>query len=97
MKTKLATVEELNRIQDEWMKLDSSANIIKQQRVFALMKQLPKVYVSGHDGFGVVYISGMPVNQGETFEKAVARCRAYEGRVDVAWNGKTARWYSTGL
>jgi hypothetical protein len=88
------TVEELNRIQAEWMALDPHAPKAEQHRVLALMKKLPETYVSGHDGVGICMYHGGPTSINVPICYALSRCRNLGGRTDVAWNGKLGLWYS---
>ncbi len=59
------TVEEANKIQAEWMALESNAPEKKQKRVFALMDKFPKKYLSIHSSgaTAVLVVGGMPCNQ----------------------------------
>lgn len=88
------TVDELNLIQAQWMALDSTGSKAEIDRVCKLMKQYPSVYVSGHDGKGVCMVQGCPMSVTIDFGQALEQCRAYGGRVDLAWNGKLGVWYS---
>jgi hypothetical protein len=90
----LPTVERLNLIQAEWMKLDPGAPELEKKRVFKLMEEYPATYVSGHDGKGVCQHHGMPCSVTVTFGQALETCKALGGRCDVAWNGKLGVWYS---
>jgi hypothetical protein len=96
MKTieKQPTVEELNDIQAQWMALDYNAPVAERNRVFALMKQLPKRYVSGHDGKGVCVVDSGPLCQTVSFDYALELCAKHGGRTDIAWNGKLGQWYA---
>jgi len=94
MITSLPSVERLNHIQTEWMKLDPGAPKPECDRVFKLMNEYPKRYVSGHDGKGVVMIDGGPMNQPMDFGLCLQLCKQHGGRVDVAWNGKLGQWYA---
>lgn len=87
------TVDELNAIQGEWMALDAFAPEPEKQRVFGLMKRYPGRYVSGHDGFGVCIMEGCPISTPKPIDQALADCRQYGGRTDVAWNGTLGQWY----
>jgi hypothetical protein len=88
------TVEELNAIQAEWMKLDPHAPTAEKRRVFALMERYPRKFVSGHDGLGVCMVDGQPTSMPIEFQTALNRCKEFGGRTDVAWNGKLGKWYS---
>lgn len=90
----LPTVEELNRIQAEWMAIDPFAPEAEKKRVFKLMEQFPRTYVSGHDGKGVCNHDGQPTSIAIPFDDALARCKALGGRVDVAWHGGRGQWYA---
>lgn len=95
MKAKtLPSVERLNMIQGEWMCLDSTASESEKQRIFALMKEYPQTYVSGHDGVGVCQHHGSPCSMTVSFGQALERCKELGGRMDVAWNGTLGVWYS---
>lgn len=92
----LPTLEELNSIQAEWMKVDPCGDKAECARVCKLMERYPKRYISGHDGVGVTMIDGGPCSatalplHGPTGE--IERCRKLGGRVDVIWNGKIGQW-----
>lgn len=91
----LVTVEELNRIQDSWMSLQSDWPEAAKQKVFRAMKdKYPRIYVSGHDGKGVCIIDGIPWSTTKTFDQALADCREFGGSTQVAWNGTLGRWYA---
>lgn len=71
----MITAERANEIQAEWMALESGASKDEQQRVFALMKELPKDYYSlSADGKNAVALfGGSPAN----VAMPLAECRKH--------------------
>lgn len=90
----MKTVEELNEIQRQWMALDSTGPKAEIDRVCKLMREYPRIYVSGHDGKGVCMVDHQPMSVTLNFEQALSQCKEYGGRTDIAWNGHLGEWYS---
>jgi hypothetical protein len=93
-KDTLPTVQELNEIHRQWMALDSTGPRAEIDRVCKLMERVPKRYVSGHDGKGVVMVDGGPLNQPMDFALCVQMCKGHGGRTDIAWHGGRGEWYA---
>ncbi len=94
MKTNTLTVERANQIQAEWMKLDPHDTEKEKNRVFAMMREYPTIYVSGHDGFGICIIQGSPFSTPIDFGMALQQCKELGGATHLAWNGTKGEWYS---
>ena len=90
MKPLEPSVEILNHIQAEWMKLDIDAPEKEKARVLALMKHYPKCYLSANAAktLANVQCSGAPITAGPIpMHHAIEICKRYNGRVDVVWLG----------
>ncbi|MCP4928373.1 MAG: hypothetical protein GY918_04875 [Gammaproteobacteria bacterium] len=91
--TELNAVE-LNKIQDEWMKLPSDATESEKQRVFALMATTPNSYITlSGDGrnANIMHKKCFPDSaNGYPVSDAIAAAKALGYRTDVAW--QVGRW-----
>jgi hypothetical protein len=102
MKNTLPTVDELNDIQAQWMKLESTDSEAKKNEVFALMETLPKYYVSA----SIDLKKGFPICNGGIVwseEREIKLALAYVSecsqrfsgcRLDVVWVGVLGKWIS---
>ena len=81
------TIDEANKIQAEWMALESEAPEKKKKRVFALMDQCPKKFLSINkdNSLAQVMISGMPLNQPQTISECIAYFSHYDFDRTMAW------------
>jgi hypothetical protein len=101
MKTKLPTVDELNAVQDEWMKLDSNGPEKEKNRVLALYAAvIPKSYlgVSEDKMLAGLMIDGAPIYANKRpIEEVIKHAQSFPHRVirtDVAWCGSIGRFVS---
>lgn len=93
MKSNTLTIEELNSIQDEWMKLDCNAPEKEKQRVFKLMEKMPSSYVSlSADGttasvmqHNLPITNTMPAKQAIEYAKSLAKERPHQMQTRFAW------------
>jgi len=97
----LPDVNKLNEIQREWMALNSSASEQEKKRVFKLMEDLPRDYVSATSDLktGTPMIGGSPIwISGREISAAIAalgRPDAWRNvRTDVVWVGSDGKWVS---
>ena len=93
----MTSIKELNTIQAEWMALSLEASEEEKQRVFNLMRKLPKshITVSGDRSNANIYHQSSPDHAtGFSMEYAKERARSYGYRVDVAWCGFEGKWVS---
>jgi hypothetical protein len=93
---KLPTVSDLNDIQAAWMSLDLKAPENEKQRVFALMKKLPRSFLSAKEDLSVAMpiIESMPIwAEMRPIDKAKkALINHPKARVDCAWVGEKGVW-----
>lgn len=83
----MATIDEANEIQAEWMALESEAPEKKKKRIFALIDKLPKNHLSINkdSSLAQVMISGMPLNQPQTIADCIAYFSHYGFDRTMAW------------
>lgn len=83
----MVTIDEANKIQAEWMALESEAPEKKKKRIFALMDQCPKKFLSINkdNSLAQVMISGMPLNQPQTISECIAYFSHYDFDRTMAW------------
>ena len=85
------TLERLNEIHREWMELDMDAPQQEKNRVFALMNERPRAYISiSADGSkGVAMIDGTPM----CVPLPLAECQAlYGNRVHKQFAWQYNKW-----
>jgi len=99
MNNPLPTVDELNKIQADWMALDPTGDLRERERVIRSMEQYPAVYLSiTPDGaLANVVVDHMPLwaNRRPTAEAVeyVKAMRTWkQKRTDVAWCGQDGKW-----
>jgi hypothetical protein len=95
---KLPTVEEANRLQAEWMALDSTGPRKEIDRVCKAYKALPVSYISQSDsGQAQVLIHGMPTTADnrtiEEAEQLAAKCGV---QTVLRWNSK-GYWFAVSV
>jgi len=82
---------ELNRIQSEWMELDSNAPQTEKDRVCALMESTPRNYISiNSEGLASAMVNHMPLNQPMPLEDVIAYHGQHMDSVSIAW--KCPNW-----
>ena len=81
---------EANRIQAEWMKLDSNGPKDEIARICKLYEKLPVSYIAVSDsGSAQVMHHGMPTSAHNcTIEEAIDRAKAYGIQTQLRWNIK---------
>lgn len=82
------TAIEANDIQAQWMGLDSNAPEKEKQRVFALMKKLPRSHITvSPDGSAMLIIHGQPAHAfNEPIEDSVKRAKALGVQTQLRWS-----------
>lgn len=96
----IPNVEELNRIQSAWMKLEHTAPKAEQDKVFKMMEQYPKAYLTisqDKTTANVVIGAGIAWPNSRATAAAVEwlkQCDAPGSRTDVAWCGSIGQWVS---
>lgn len=89
--TILPTVEQLNYVQGEWMKLDPFAPEAEKQRVFTLMKICPRCYLSKSGDFGICILDGSSWMLPQPISTVLPIVRQHGGRTDIAWDA-SGKW-----
>lgn len=83
------TIEELNKIQGEWMALETSAPENEKARVYRLMDKCPKSHLTYDHAraFGAwsVVFQGGPVTTGVSKEQAVEIAQKHGIQTNAVW------------